>query len=73
MGQMAPRNVTTEELHRLLALVEDHGAPLVGALLAAYGSCREPRDEPPEQPLDGDTTDETVPTEVDEPTMAAEE
>lgn len=53
MGKEAPRNVTTEELSAFARLVERHGTSLVGALLCAYGTCREPRevettdDEPP--------------------------
>jgi hypothetical protein len=47
MGQQAPRNVTTEEFRAFAALVDDkRNASLVGALLAAYGSCREPREDP---------------------------
>jgi hypothetical protein len=37
----APANVSDEELKEFLALVDHHGAALVGALLAAYGSCKE--------------------------------
>jgi hypothetical protein len=44
MGKQAPRNVTTEELSAFARLVERHGTSLVGALLCAYGSCREPRE-----------------------------
>ncbi|MBI3458593.1 MAG: hypothetical protein HY002_22700 [Candidatus Rokubacteria bacterium] len=53
MGKDAPRNVTTDELSALARLLERHGTSLVGALLCAYGSCREPRegeaveDQPP--------------------------
>lgn len=43
MGKDAPRNVTTEEFGAFARLVENHGASLVGALLSAIGSCREPR------------------------------
>ena len=39
--QAAPANVSDEELKSFLALVDCHGASLVGALLAAYGSCKE--------------------------------
>lgn len=46
MKQSAPRNVTTEELRAFASLVERYKGPLVGALLAAYGSCREPREDP---------------------------
>lgn len=44
-GRRAPRNVTTQEFAAFIGLVERHGAAVVGALLCAYGSCREPRDE----------------------------
>ncbi|HEY9868747.1 MAG TPA: hypothetical protein V6D08_06240 [Candidatus Obscuribacterales bacterium] len=42
MGKPAPRNVTTEEFESFVRLVEKFGASTVGALLCAYGSCREP-------------------------------
>jgi hypothetical protein len=47
--------VATEEFRAFVALVERHGAPLVGALLCAFGSCREPRageveDDNPDDP-----------------------
>lgn len=45
MGKQAPRNVTTEEFASFAALIERHTASTVGALLCAYASCREPRDE----------------------------
>ena len=45
MRRPAPRNVTTDEFSAFAILVERYGASLVGALLCAYGSCREPRDE----------------------------
>ncbi len=48
MKKLSSRNVTTEEFHAFTAVVEEHGAALVGALLAAYGSCREPREDVPE-------------------------
>lgn len=48
MRKQAPPNVTTDQFREVVALIEEHGAPLVGALLAAYGSCREPRE--PEAP-----------------------
>lgn len=46
--RQAPRNVTTEEFAEFAALMEDHPASLIGALLCAYGSCREPY-EPSDQ------------------------
>lgn len=45
MGKQASRNVTTEEFSAFASLVETYGASLVGSLLCAYGSCREPREE----------------------------
>jgi hypothetical protein len=45
MKKRAPRNVTTEEFTSFTALVEKRGSSTVGALLCAYASCREPRDE----------------------------
>ena len=36
--------ITTEQFHQFAALVEQHGADKVGALLCAYGTCREPSD-----------------------------
>lgn len=45
MRKLAPRNVTTEEFSAFTGLVDKYGASMVGALLCAYGSCREPRDE----------------------------
>jgi hypothetical protein len=47
--RQAHRNVTTEEFHAFAALVQQHGAEKVGALLSAYGTCREPR-EPAAEP-----------------------
>ncbi len=66
MGQMAPRNVTTEELRGFTGLVERYGAPLVGSLLAAYGSCREPREDPPEQAPETETTEDVPAVDVNE-------
>jgi hypothetical protein len=37
----APANVSDEELKSFFALVDLHGTAVVGALLAAYGSCKE--------------------------------
>jgi hypothetical protein len=57
MGREAPRNITTEELARFARLVEQQGPSLVGALLCAYGSCREPREgevAEDEMPADGE-------------------
>jgi hypothetical protein len=52
MGKSAPRNVTTEEFMAFASLIEQYGASLVGALLCAYGSCREPRDEDTHEALE---------------------
>ncbi|HZU05395.1 MAG TPA: hypothetical protein VFB73_05440 [Chloroflexota bacterium] len=60
LRQPAPPNVTTEEFRAFALLVEKYQAPLVGALLAAYGSCREPREVAAEP-------------EVSEPTAESEE
>lgn len=54
MGKSAPRNVTTDEFSAFATLVERYGASLVGALLCAYGSCREPRDEEVPEPEGND-------------------
>jgi hypothetical protein len=37
----APANLSDEELKSFLALIGRHGAAVVGALLAAYGTCKE--------------------------------
>lgn len=37
----APANVSDEELKSFVALLNQHGASTVGALLAAYGTCKE--------------------------------
>ncbi|MEK7280794.1 MAG: hypothetical protein AAB037_00375 [Chloroflexota bacterium] len=39
--QSAPANVSDEEFRSFVSLVDQYGAPTVGALLAAYGSCKE--------------------------------
>jgi hypothetical protein len=41
MGKPAPASITDAQLAALAALVDDHGAALVGALLCALGTCRE--------------------------------
>jgi len=58
MRKRAPANVTTEEFEGLTRLIQDHGSALVGALLAAYGSCREPRE--PDLRSDDTVTDGTA-------------
>jgi hypothetical protein len=37
----APANITDEELKSFVALIGRHGAAVVGAMLAAYGTCKE--------------------------------
>lgn len=54
MRWMAPRNVTTEEFAAFTGLVDAYGASIVGALLCAYGSCREPRADEQAQPEEGE-------------------
>jgi len=53
MGKSAPRNVTTEEFGLFTALVEKYSASTVGALLCAYGSCRERREDEFPEPEKG--------------------
>jgi hypothetical protein len=43
-GKQAPRNVTTDELAAFVKLVELHTPAVVGALLAAYASCKKSDD-----------------------------
>ena len=57
MSKQAPRNLTTGEFAAFAKLVENHGASLVGALLCAYGSCREPGRD------DGAQADDDAPSE----------
>jgi hypothetical protein len=45
MGKQAPKNVTTDEFRSFAALVETYGAAQIGALLCAYASCRESRED----------------------------
>ncbi len=59
LKQPAPANVTTEEFRAFAQLVEEHQAPLVGALLAAYGSCREPREGGEPERVDHEPSAET--------------
>jgi hypothetical protein len=56
----APANVSDEELKAFVALVDRYGAAVVGALLAAYGSCKEkwgPEDVDSAQESDGTSGD----------------
>jgi hypothetical protein len=63
MNKPAPANVTTDDFMRFMRLVEKHGSAVVGALLCAYGSCREPRE--PEARILGES-DQTTPDEIQE-------
>jgi hypothetical protein len=53
----APANVSDEELKAFVALIGQHGASVVGALLSAYGSCKEKW-----EPEDVDAGQGSVPT-----------
>lgn len=46
MQKLAHANVRTDDFARFLQLVDAHGAPIIGALLAAYGTCVEPPETP---------------------------
>jgi len=46
----APANVSDEELKSFVALISRHGAAVVGALLAAYGTCKEKWEPDAEEP-----------------------
>ena len=74
MKKQAPANVRTEEFARFVRLVDEYGAGVVGALLCAYGTCVEPRDETgePEAPAEEETagTDDTP--EIDNATTNGE-
>lgn len=59
MNKTAARNVTTEEFEAFVALVDKFGASIVGALLGAYGSCRESSEEP-----EGEGSSKKLETEV---------
>lgn len=45
LKKQTPANVHTDEFARFLQLIDSHGAAVIGALLAAYGTCVEPREE----------------------------
>jgi hypothetical protein len=49
MNKMAPRNITTNEFRAFVNLFEKqkHDAATVGAMLSAYGSCRDIRASDP--------------------------
>jgi hypothetical protein len=74
MKKQAPANVRTEEFARFVRLVDEYGAGVVGALLCAYGTCVERRDETgePEAPAEEETagTDDTP--EIDNATTNGE-
>lgn len=55
--EAAPANVTTEELESLARLIDETQDPaLVGSLLCAYGTCREPYEQ--ESPVQSDNSAE---------------
>lgn len=56
----APANISDEELKSFITLINRHGTSLVGALLAAYGSCKEkwePEDAGTGQPASSPAVD----------------
>ncbi|MDO8589506.1 MAG: hypothetical protein Q7T82_20985 [Armatimonadota bacterium] len=57
--EAAPGNVTTEEFEALTRLIDGKGSMLVGSLLCAYGTCREPKgvDESQEEPFSEDVAE----------------
>ena len=59
----APANVSDEELRAFVTLVDERGASLVGALLAAYGTCKEQR-EPEEEASSAPESSDESNTEV---------
>jgi hypothetical protein len=61
MKKPRPATITTDQLAAFVLLVEQHGAPLVGSLLAAYASCRKPddTDAPNLEAAPSGNTDET--------------
>lgn len=65
LGKRAPRNVTTEELAQLVALIDEHGPSIVGALLCAYGSCRQPQQ--PGEPIEAPDADVEEAVDTEEP------
>lgn len=72
MSLRAPGNVTTDEFVSFTRLVETHGQGLVGALLCAFGSCREPRESGPDASAgDGDDTNQPETTDLEGETGAA--
>lgn len=54
----APANLSDKELASFISLVDEHGAPLIGSLLAAFGSSKTFREPDAETPLDVDEADE---------------
>jgi hypothetical protein len=70
-GMPAPRNVTTDEFAAFTRLVESHGASLVGALLCAFGSCREPREPDVAATSEGEDAASAIGTDNDDIEEAA--
>ena len=54
------KNVTTDDLNEITALLDEYGAPTIARLLVAYGYARQPKDEAPEEipPEDNVTADD---------------
>lgn len=49
-SKSAPANISDEELKSFVGLISRHGAAVVGALLAAYGTCKEKWEPEEEEP-----------------------
>ena len=47
----APANISDEELKSFVGLISRHGAAVVGALLAAYGTCKEKWEPEEDEPV----------------------
>lgn len=64
-GRPWSARVSTDDLLAFTRLVDDHHAPIVGALLCAYGTCTERREAG--QDTAGTATDDREPVDSDEP------
>jgi len=53
----APANISDEELASFISLVDEQHAPIVGALLAAFGSCKTSRETDADTSSDVDETE----------------
>jgi len=63
--KFTPANVTTEQIMDFMSLVETYGSSLVGALLCAYGSCREPRDSESTVLGDSESSEDSTTEEIE--------